>query len=148
MTGRRPPVERLTLQSKEPRSYVDLLAPATLDSLPPCDVSADLHLPPSNGGAGLLGAVVQLHGSFGWLSHHNKHRDTMVDAGLAVLQINSFASRGVESTAEKQVPTHSPTTARPELLLLQGPPTHTCVPPSLSPRYRPLSTRLLPHRAR
>ena len=107
MSGRRPPVERLTLQSKEPRSYVDLLAPATLDSLPPCDVSADLHLPPSNGGAGLLGAVVQLHGSFGWLSHHNKHRDTMVDAGLAVLQINSFASRGVESTAEKQVPTHS-----------------------------------------
>ena len=95
MSGR-PPVERLTLQSKEPRSYADLLAPATLDSLPPCDVSADLHLPSGGGRAGLLGAVVQLHGSFGWLSHHNKHRDTMVDAGLAVLQINSFASRGVE----------------------------------------------------
>ena len=138
-------VERLTLQSKEPRSYVDLLAPATLNSLPPCDVSADLHLPSGGGGAGLLGAVVQLHGSFGWLSHHNKHRDTMVDAGLAVLQINSFASRGVESTAEKQVPTHSPTTPP----CSRGPgPTHTCVLPSLSPRYRPLSTRLLPHRAR
>ena len=113
MSGR-PPVERLTLQSKEPRSYVDLLAPATLDSLPPCDVSADLHLPPG-GGAGLLGAVVQLHGSFGWLSHHNKHRDTMVDAGLAVLQINSFASRGVESTAEKQVTLGPGTTCHPHL---------------------------------
>ena len=145
MSGR-PPVERLTLQSKEPRSYVDLLAPATLDSLPPCDVSADLHLPPNGGRrAGLLGAVVQLHGSFGWLSHHNKHRDTMVDAGLAVLQINSFASRGVESTAEKQVPTHSPTRHRPA----PGPPhPHLHAPVSLSPRYRPLSTRLLPHRAR
>ena len=125
MSGR-PPVERLTLQSKEPRSYVDLLAPATLNSLPPCDVSAHLHLPSGGGGAGLLGAVVQLHGSFGWLSHHNKHRDTMVDAGLAVLQINSFASRGVESTAEKQVtlPQH------------HAPATPTSHPTCWSPRAR------------
>ena len=147
MSGR-PPVERLMLQSKEPRSYADLLAPATLDSLPPCDVSADLHLPPNGGRrAGLLGAVVQLHGSFGWLSHHNKHRDTMVDAGLAVLQINSFASRGVESTAEKQVPTHSPTRHRPAPV--RGPPTHTSVPPSLSRRAIALSQPVCcPPRAR
>lgn len=111
---------------REPKSYQDILSPDALAALPWSTVGAHLHLPDfgRTGAAAryaamegvngenennLLPCVVQLHGSFGWLSHHNKHRDTLVQAGFAVLQIDSFASRGVEQTAEKQGAVTGPT---------------------------------------
>lgn len=47
--------------------------------------------------------VVQLHGSNGFQPHHHEHMRLWVSNGFDVLQVNSFVSRGVTSTAERQI---------------------------------------------
>jgi dienelactone hydrolase len=63
-------------------------------------IEAELFLPQ---GEGPFGCIVALHGSKGWMRHHQEHINGWLDAGLAVCKVNSFTSRKIESTVDDQL---------------------------------------------
>ena len=97
---------KLCWVSANPFEFFHVLRPDKMDKLAAQAMSGDLYMPPgseSSDSSSPCPAIVQLHGSNGWADHHNKHRDALVRKGFAVLQVNSFADRGVTSTAERQI---------------------------------------------
>ena len=90
--------EHLQVQSRSPFEIHHILA--GLDDTPQITIEAELHLPR---GAGPFGCVITHHGSKGWAAHHSDHIKSWIDAGLAVCKVNSFASRGVDSTVDDQL---------------------------------------------
>ena len=90
--------EHLQVQSRSPFEIHHILA--GLDDTPQITIEAELHLPR---GAGPFGCVITHHGSKGWAAHHSDHIRSWIDAGLAVCKVNSFASRGVDSTVDDQL---------------------------------------------
>ncbi|MDG1524549.1 MAG: dienelactone hydrolase family protein [Candidatus Thalassarchaeaceae archaeon] len=71
-----------------------------LDKSPETMIENELFLPQ---GDGPFGCVVALHGSKGWAEHHQDHINGWLDAGLAVCKVNSFTSRGIDSTVDDQL---------------------------------------------
>jgi dienelactone hydrolase len=71
-----------------------------LDKSPETMIENELFLPQ---GEGPFGCVVALHGSKGWAEHHQDHINGWLDAGLAVCKVNSFTSRGIDSTVDDQL---------------------------------------------
>ena len=47
--------------------------------------------------------VIALHGSNGWMGHHQDHIEGWVNAGLAVCKVYSFSSRAIDSTVHDQL---------------------------------------------
>ncbi|RPG71961.1 MAG: hypothetical protein CBD52_003775 [Euryarchaeota archaeon TMED192] len=90
--------ERLTVQSRSPFEIHHILT--GLEHTPQVTIEAELHLPR---GEGPFGCVIAHHGSRGWASHHNDHIRNWIDAGLAVCKVDSFVSRGVDSTVDDQL---------------------------------------------
>jgi len=93
-----PMVERLEVHSRSPFEIHHILT--GLDSTPQIVIDAELYLPK---GEGPFGCVVAIHGSKGWATHHSDHIDNWIDAGLAVCKVNSFDSRGIDSTVDDQL---------------------------------------------
>ena len=71
-----------------------------LEKSPETMIENELFLPQ---GEGPFGCVVALHGSKGWAEHHQDHINGWLDAGLAVCKVNSFTSRGIDSTVDDQL---------------------------------------------
>ncbi len=71
-----------------------------LDKSPETMIENELFLPQ---GEGPFGCVIALHGSKGWAEHHQDHINGWLDAGLAVCKVNSFTSRGIDSTVDDQL---------------------------------------------
>ena len=67
---------------------------------PQTTIEAELILPT---GEGPFPCVVALHGSKGWMSHHQDHIESWVDAGIAVCKVYSFSSREIDSTVNDQL---------------------------------------------
>ena len=96
-------VERLLVESRSPFEIHQILT--GLEKTPEITVESELYLPE---GDGPFGCVIALHGSLGWVSHHQDHINGWLDAGLAVCKVNSFASRSINSTVDDQLSvTHS-----------------------------------------
>ena len=91
-------VERIEFESSNPFEIHHILK--HLHNTPKQTVFADLHLPE---GDGPFGCVVSSHGSRGWSDHHAIHVANWLDAGFAVCQIHSFASREVDSVVDNQM---------------------------------------------
>ena len=95
---RAPMVERIQVQSRSPFEIHHILT--GLECTPQIVIEAELYLPK---GEGPFGCVVAHHGSKGWAAHHSDHIESWIDAGIAVCKVNSFASRGVDSTVDDQL---------------------------------------------
>ena len=63
-------------------------------------IEAELILPT---GEGPFPCVVALHGSKGWMSHHQDHIQSWIEAGIAVCKVYSFSSREIDSTVNDQL---------------------------------------------
>ena len=90
--------ERIKVQSRSPFEIHHILT--GLEYTPQITIEAELHLPR---GEGPFGCVIAHHGSKGWATHHSDHMRGWIDAGLAVCKVNSFASRGIDSTVDDQL---------------------------------------------
>ena len=95
---RAPMAERIQVQSRSPFEIHHILT--GLEYTPQIVIEAELYLPK---GEGPFGCVVAHHGSKGWATHHSDHIESWIDAGIAVCKVNSFASRGVDSTVDDQL---------------------------------------------
>ena len=93
-----PMMERLQVQSRSPFEIHQILT--GLRYTPQITIDAELYLPE---GEGPFGCVVAHHGSKGWATHHSDHIENWIDAGLSVCKVNSFASRGIDSTVDDQL---------------------------------------------
>ncbi len=90
--------ERLEFDSHSPFELHQILT--SQETTPEVKAYADLHLPE---GEGPFGCVIAVNGSRGWSAHHLEHIDNWLASGLAVCQLRSFESRGVESVVENQL---------------------------------------------
>ncbi len=71
-----------------------------LEKSPETKIQSELLIPK---GDGPFGCVVAIHGSKGWMEHHQDHIDGWLDAGIAVCKVNSFSSRDIQSTVTDQL---------------------------------------------
>ena len=91
------------LISADPFEFIDIVNPVRKKKLKARTISARF-LSRSRRRRKTKVAIVQLHGSNGWVEHHHRHANVWVSEGIGdVLQIKSFESRGVKSTAERQI---------------------------------------------
>lgn len=91
--------------SASPFEFKHILTP----SPPPMAqlLRGELQLPKEDlaqpGFRGRLPCVIGLHGSLGWAAHHHLHLANLREHGIATFRLDSFLSRGVSSTAERQL---------------------------------------------
>ena len=90
--------EKIWLKSASPYEIHQILT--DLEKSPQTMIETELFIPQ---GEGPFGCVVALHGSKGWADHHQDHIDGWLEAGLAVCKVNSFTSRGIDSTVNDQL---------------------------------------------
>jgi len=86
----------LNFESRTPQDFADLMA----GTAPAQPMTAQVHWPP--GSSTPVGAVVFTHGSGGVGANEDLFRTVALQAGLAVVIVDSFTPRGVRSTADNQ----------------------------------------------
>ena len=90
--------EYLEFTSRSPFEIHHILT--DLENTPQITIGAELFFPD---GEGPFSCVVAHHGSKGWAAHHQDHIECWISAGLAVCKVNSFSSRGIDSTVDDQL---------------------------------------------
>lgn len=86
----------ITFESRTPQDFADLMA----GTAPTQSITAQVHWP--SGGVAPVGAVVFTHGSGGVGANEDLFKSAALQAGLAVVVVDSFTPRGVRSTADNQ----------------------------------------------
>lgn len=91
--------ENVVVATANPRNYHEaVLDPAGCESVP---IDGKLFLPSNQPGQS---AVIMVPGSLGVGPNHRAHTETLVHAGFAVLVLDPFGARAVESTVANQTP--------------------------------------------
>ena len=92
--------EIITFTSANPFGFKDVIT--ALDEQEPQEVYGILKMPGQMGGK-KVPLVIGVAGSLGWTEHHYEFLQMYREMGMATFEIESFASRGIESTVGSQV---------------------------------------------
>ncbi len=90
--------EQVKIESASPFELHHILT--KMESAPQHPIIGRLHIPD---GEPPFACVVALHGSKGWGDHHDDHVQIWLEAGMAVLQLDCFESRQVQSVVADQM---------------------------------------------
>ncbi len=90
--------EKMHIDSASPFEIYHILN--GLDKTPITRIECELFIPK---GEGPFGCVIAVHGSKGWMDHHQEHIEGWLDSGIAVCKVNSFTSRNIQSTVDDQL---------------------------------------------